>query len=158
MTRTFSGRGVFLGFVVFFGVIAAVNVLFIVKAVTTFSGEDVDDSYMQGVEYNQTLAKRAIQKEMGWTATIDAARERSGRARVVVTLVSQKGTPLDRLVLKGLLRRPTDSQWDRALTFKEVQPGLYASEARHVAPGVWDVVVDTAAKTPFEADRRLWIP
>lgn len=158
MIRYLSGRAVFLSFVAFFGVIMAVNVLFIVKAVATFSGEDEDDSYTQGLAYNHTLERHAIQQRLGWTATIDAQRESSRKARVVVVIDNSNGAPLGHLSLMGTLRRPTDAGRDRILNFVEVAPGSYAAEARDVDPGIWDVDVETASNAPFDASRRLWIP
>ncbi len=153
-----SGKTVLLYLAGFFGIIIAVNVLFIVKAVSTFSGEDEQDSYIVGLEYNHTLERAAVQKALGWKATIGAARESRRDARIVVTLAGRDGTPLTNVALKGELRRPTDAERDHVLAFREVSPGEYASQARDVEPGVWDVVVESLASKPFQADRRIWIP
>lgn len=158
MKATLSGKGVLLYLAGFFAVVIAVNVFFIVQAVTTFRGEDEEDSYTQGLEYNHTLERAAAQKALGWRAAIGAAREESRGAHVVVTVTSKGGTPLSHLALKGELRRPTDAARDRALSFREVGPGEYASDARDVAPGIWDVIVETRTDVPFEANRRVWIP
>jgi nitrogen fixation protein FixH len=158
MTGTLSGRGVFLWFFVFFAVIFAVNVLFIVQAVGTFSGEDEEDSYMQGVTYNQTLERHAMQKVLGWTATIGAERETRGAADIVVTLASRTGAPLDRLKIDGTLRRPTNAAWDHALHFVSAGPGRYVAHLDGIAAGIWDVEVTTPGNPPFDASRRLWIP
>ena len=56
-----TGRGVLLILAGFFGVIILTNAIFITAAVRTFRGEDEAKPYLQGVEYNRTLVRRAEQ-------------------------------------------------------------------------------------------------
>jgi nitrogen fixation protein FixH len=67
-------------------------VLFAVSQ-TTVRGEDEQNPYLQGIEYNQTLALRAEQEKNGWRAAIGAAREASGDVRISVSLNQANGTP-----------------------------------------------------------------
>ena len=57
----------FLGF---FGFMFAVNGIFLWTAITTFPGEDVEKSYLTGLDYNQEIARRERQTEEGWNAEI----------------------------------------------------------------------------------------
>ena len=76
MNRTLTGRGVLFWLALFFGVVILTNAIFVTAAVKTFRGEDEQKPYLQGIAYNQTLARRAEQVELGWRAVI--AAERSG--------------------------------------------------------------------------------
>ena len=55
--------------VLFFSVTIGVNATFITLAMRTHPGEDVPRSYYQGLNYNETLARRHEQAELGWSAT-----------------------------------------------------------------------------------------
>ena len=158
MKRTLTGRGVLLWLVLFFGVVIATDTIFVTLAVKTFRGEDEAKPYLQGIAYNQTLARRAEQAELGWRAVI--AAERSGDKGAVVDLdvVDSKGAPKAGLILTGALRHPSDENRDRPIRFRELSPGHYRSEVENVRPGDWDVIARTEQGTPFEASRRLWVP
>lgn len=159
MRKPLTGRGVLFWLVAFFGIIFATNAYFITVSVKTFRGEDEQKPYLQGVEYNDTLARRAEQRKIGWQAAVAAARLASGQVRISVTLTQANGRPEANTALHGELRHPTDENKDRDLTLKETQPGTYQVIVADVAPGSWDVLVSNTDKaTPFEAVRRLWVP
>ena len=140
-----------------FGVVLAVNIFFVVKAVATFPGEDVQRPYLQGLDFNHELARRAEQARLGWQATIAGALDKSGRAHIVVTLVGRDGAPVQKLALRGELRHPADENKDQQVSFKE-DGGRYAADIAHVTPGAWDVLVSSSdSHAPFEARRRLWL-
>jgi nitrogen fixation protein FixH len=158
MTRKLTGRGVLLWLTAFFGIIFATNFYFVTAAIKTFSGEDVGDPYMMGVQYNATLARRAEQERLGWKSTISVERLPGGPARVNVTLAHADGAPETASALQGKLRHPTNGGLDRALQFKQTAPGLYQAELPNVSSGSWDVQVNTPQQgAPFEATRRVWL-
>jgi nitrogen fixation protein FixH len=157
MRGKLGGGGVLLWLVAFFGVVIAVNVIFIVEAVQTFRGEDQQDPYLQGVDYNHTIARRELQAKLGWRATIDGERQRDGVAILTIILRRHDGTPVDGLRLAGTLRHPVDQNRDRVLVFAEQAPGRYESRIAHVSAGAWDAVVHAGNGVAFEADRRIWM-
>ena len=159
MTRPLTGRAVLYWVIGFFAVIIAINGIFIFYSITTFRGEDEQKPYLQEIAFNDTLARRAEQKRLGWTADITAHRLASGSIAVDVDLRGAQGGPQAGQMLRGMLRHPTDENRDRDLMLAEVAPGRYRTETRTIAPGRWDVIVaNSDATTPFEARRRLWIP
>lgn len=156
MTRTLTSRGVLIWFVCFFGIIFATNAYFITIAVKTFRGEDEHLPYLQGIEYNHTLARRALQKKLGWQALVAVERRADGQARVQVTLRQPNGTAPAPEQLVGELRHPSDENRDRPLQLVSDGGGLYHADLAHVSPGVWDVMLKSAAHdVPFEAVRRV---
>ncbi len=74
----------------------------------TFRGEDEQKPYLQGVEFNQTLARRAEQTALGWKATITATRLVRGDVRIEITIRDRGGKPVAELGLTGELRHPAD--------------------------------------------------
>jgi nitrogen fixation protein FixH len=157
MKGQLTGGRVLLWLAAFFGVVIAVNVVFIVEAVGTFRGEDQQDPYLQGIDYNQTIARRELQAKLGWRATIDGERDAEGAATLTVTLRRPDGAPIDGLKLVGILRHPVDQHRDRVLVFAEAAPGHYQTRVTHVTSGAWDVIVRAKNGAPFDADRRLWM-
>ena len=159
MTGKLTGGKVLLWLIGFFGAIVAINVYFIAISIATFRGEDEQKPYLQGIEYNQTLALRAEQEKIGWRAAIGAARETTGGVQIFVSLTQANGTPETQAALKGELRHPADENKDRAFVLTEVRPGVYRAQLSGVSAGAWDVVVMARdPKQPFEASRRLWVP
>jgi nitrogen fixation protein FixH len=158
MGKPLTGRRVLLWLLCFFGVIFAANAYFITVSVKTFRGEDEQKPYLQGVEYNDTLAKRAEQRRIGWQATMSATRLASGLVRITVGLKNASGAAETRAALAGELRHPADENRDRSLALRETKPGLYQAELSGVTPGSWDIIVNNGGSEPFEAIRRLWVP
>ena len=152
MKNTLTGRGVIFWLLSFFGIIFAVNAVFIVVAVKTFTGDDADNSYLQGVEYNHTLALRAEQEKLGWHATIGADRLSTGKVRIGVLLKQADGTPETEINLVGTLHHPSDETKDKPMRLRQITPGEYVADLGNVATGAWDVIVTTPTKaaTPFK--------
>ena len=143
----------------FFGAIIGVNVAFAVAAVSTFPGEDVQRSYIQGLHYNQTLAERRAQAQLGWRAGAELTGGPAD-AQVVVTLHDRAGAPLDSAQVTGELERPTDSRFDHPLRFVRTGPGAYTADATRLLPGRWRLrarATSGAEALDFESELQ-WRP
>jgi nitrogen fixation protein FixH len=159
MSRTLTGRGVLMWITGFFAIIVAMNAYFIAMSVSTFRGEDEQKPYLQGIEYNDTLARRAEQERLGWRATVSATRLWGGHVRISVALHDRAGGALAGVRLSAELRHPSDENRDQVLRLQSVSPGRYEADVGPISSGRWDLVVGSAsAKTPFAATRRLWVP
>jgi nitrogen fixation protein FixH len=142
----------------FFGVIVAVNVAFIWASIATYRGEDEQRPYLQGIEFNHTLERRAAQARLGWTSHIAVQRLASGALQVTVTLRNAAGVPQSVSSLNGELRHPADENRDRMLRLVEHGKGNYEARLSGIGAGAWDVVVSTPQRDiPFEASERLWV-
>lgn len=154
-----TGRDVLLWLIAFFGLVIAVNAYFITISVTTFRGEDEQKPYLQGIEYNRTLARHAEQAKLDWNASMSATRLASGVVRVAIAVADAQGRPQMQLKLFGELRHPSDETRDHTIVLRESGKGRYIADIKGVAPGAWDVIVQNASRTePFEAVRRMWVP
>jgi len=158
MTGYLTGRGVLIWLVGFFGIIIAMNTYFIMVSSRTFRGEDEQKPYLQGVEYNQTLARHGEQAALGWQAAITASRLPGGDVRIEIQMRDRAGHPVIATALAGELRHPADENRDRALHLTQTEPGTYQVRLPHVSPGVWDILVHSSSEhAPFDAERRLWV-
>ena len=153
-----TGHGVLLMVMGFFGVIILTNAIFITAAIRTFRGEDEAKPYLQGVEYNQTLIRRAEQVKLGWHASISDQRLPTGLVLLTVDVAGPDGKAPKGLVLTGELRHPADEHRDRTLHFAETAPGHFETLLRDISPGRWEMVVSNRQDKPFQAERRLWVP
>jgi nitrogen fixation protein FixH len=121
----------------FFAVVIGVNATFITLATQTFPGEIVKKSYVQGLQYNKTIAARARQAAMGWRAEAELVRVASGPI-VRIRMVDRSGQPLPALALSGALKRGVTAAEDHALVFAAADDGAYeAALPADLGKGRW---------------------
>lgn len=119
-----------------FGVMLAVNILFVVLALKTFSGE-TDHAYINGLKFNETLAANARQAELGWTMTLGLERPTGGGAVLEARLTDRNNQPLGGAAIQGTIGRTTDANQDQSLSFTESAPGIYRAVIQQMRPGRW---------------------
>lgn len=146
-----KGKHVLIGLIAFFAVTIAVNAVFITQAVRTFSGEEVERSYMQGLQYNQVIEQRRAQAELGWQAAVNLTG-----GQILVELSRPDGSPVSGVFLEGALRHPADTALDRSLAFRERESGIYVADAADLPEGQWILTARVDGERPFEMERRLW--
>lgn len=150
MEREIKGWHVAAGFVAAFGIIIGVNVLLAVKAVGTFPGLEVKNSYVASQSFD---ARREAQEALGWTADVKVER---GMLHVILTdATGQAVRPAD---LQAMLGRPTIAREDHQL---ELTPEAHGFSAPvDLAQGAW--LVKLTATGPegaaFEKRLDLWVP
>jgi nitrogen fixation protein FixH len=135
-TGRIRGVHVLLAMLAFFATVIAVNVTFVVFAVQSFPGEDVRRSYLQGLNYNVTLAERRSQAALDWSAAASLV-ERDGAPAVELVLRDGEGRPINGLTASGELRWPTSARFDHALAFEPRGEGRYVARVEGLAPGRW---------------------
>lgn len=146
-----KGKHVLFALIGFFAVIIAVNAIFVTRAVSSFPGEEVERSYMQGLEYNQVIEQRRAQAELGWQAAVNLTGD-----QILVEIARPDGSPVSGVFLEGTLRHPADTSLDRPLAFRERESGLYVAEAADLPEGQWILTARVDGDRPFEMERRLW--
>lgn len=137
-----TGRMVFFGLVAFFGVIAAVNGVFMYYALGTFPGLTDDEAYKHGLAYNQTLADGQRQAALGWRTDLVAKD-----GALVLTLVGKNGEPLDGATVTADVQRPIGPRDDAKITFVATGDGTYRAPFLAPLPGRWKVDLRVAVGT-----------
>ena len=155
-----KGWHALLWFLGFFGFMFAVNGIFLWTAITTFPGEDTEKSYAVGLDYNQEIARRALQAEAGWGAEIGLTGS-VPQLRVRLTQANGEALPVSGTNLQ--FRHPADRALDRVVELTAVGGGEYTASLESLAPGTWTVQfsadVDPAAEgDEFKASREIIIP
>lgn len=116
-TKTLRGVHVFWMIFAFFAVTVSVDVFFIVRAVNTFPGEQVKNSYVLGLDFNREIERRDAQRKRGWTAQAGLV-DRS----LIVRLNSAAG-PLTGLDVEAEVLMP--GRGTTTLALVEHAPGEY---------------------------------
>lgn len=118
-------RGVHVFWIIagFFLVTFAVNAFFITKAVATFPGEDAKKSYLQGLEYNTTLARRADQAARGWTAQVGF--DPQDESQLIVRVHEPAGAPVAGLDVLARVRMAGVADEEVIEHLVEVSAGEY---------------------------------
>ncbi|MEZ5920556.1 MAG: FixH family protein [Parvularculaceae bacterium] len=152
-----KGLHVLAAFVLFFGAVIAVNVAFTRAALHSFPGEEDHKAYFQGLHYNETLAERARQKELGWTASLVEANLDGVSAVFRLRIADKTGAPLAGLEMDGVIRRTTHSSEDTPLHWNSLGKGLYEARADNVGAGLWEFRANAkdAENDPFAIETRV---
>ena len=153
-----AGRHVLWGLIGFFGVIFAVNAIFVYAAEETFSGGDTSDPYRKGLDYNATLRAAERQTERGWQTEI-AYDAKTGR--LALNFVDKSALPITGLGINATLSRPATDKEDRRVAMVETTPGVYAGTVS-LAPGLWVLSVAShkggaGHGTAYRLKRRLFV-
>lgn len=131
--KLFTGRKFLLWVVAFFGVIIAVNVVFISLALKSNSGVVTESPYERGLAYDKTIARAEEQKKLGWTATLDVEGD-----RMRVTLKDKEGKGIDGKSVTVRMMRPVQQGHDFDVVLEGAGNGTYAGTFRLPLKGAWN--------------------
>lgn len=153
-----EGRHVLLMLLAFFGVVFAVNGIFLVSALTSYTGVVSNEPYVKGLKYNHRIAADEQQQRLGWQEALTV--ETSGA--ISIGFHDGIGRPVPGLMLAGTIGRPTTGKLDRPLIFAETAPGHYSANAGPLEAGTW--IVELAATSGdfgpdpvYRSRRRVWL-
>ncbi len=120
--KPITGKTVFWIMFAFFAVIIVVNLIMVTLAVKTFRGEDETKSYLQGLNYNDTLQQRREQDQLGWRADL-----KINDHAIILTIVDADHDPVEALTVTGLLKHPAETDLDVKLSFDQDGDGRYVA-------------------------------
>lgn len=154
-SRTLKGHHVLMWMLGFFAVMFAANGVFLYNAIKTFPGEEVKQSYVQGLAYNTQLAKNAKQAQLGWTAQVGL----EGRD-IVLRLFDADGVALEGYNIAGTLRR-AGQNGDISVNFFYEGNSVYRTNAEGLLQGRWElefvVSEDRGGLSVFEGHKALLV-
>jgi nitrogen fixation protein FixH len=132
-----------------FAVIIAVNLTLAFKAVSTFPGLEVQNSYVASQGFN---ARKAAQEALGWTLA-----PRYAEGRIDLAFTDRDGLPVRVEELQVLIGRTTSTADDAWPEFTEA--GDLYSAPLDLARGKWMVKVTARAPdgTLFEQRSELFV-
>ena len=145
MTRELKGWHVLAITVSAFAVIIAVNLVLAFKAVGTFPGLEVKNSYVASQEFDRD---RTAQQALGWTARADY----DGRELRLEITDGQGGHPA-LVAFSATIGRPTHKRADVTPAF-ERDGGVFHTPLL-LEPGIWNIHVTATAPDGTEFRQRL---
>ena len=145
MARELTGAKVFAILACFFGVIIAVNVLLAVKAVQTFPGLEVENSYVASQTFDKDMA---AQKALGWTLDYGY----SG-GHMTLAFRDAAGRPVAVQGLTALVGRVTETAQDQTPNFTLAE-GVYTAPVT-LDGGRWMIMVEAKANDGTRFHQRL---
>jgi nitrogen fixation protein FixH len=145
MTKPLTGRKVLAITVSAFAVIFAVNLLMAFKAVSTFPGLEVDNSYVASQSFD---AERKAQQALGWTL-----KESHADGMLRLAFRDREGLPVQVDRLSAVVGRTTEAAQDLHPEFK-FQNGDYVAPAP-LEPGKWMILLEAFAKDGTRFHQRL---
>lgn len=131
-----TGLWVLLCFIGFFGVVIAVNAVFIVTALNTHSGVITTKHYEKGLAYNQTLEKAEQQPKLNHKASFN-------NGILKWEIKDLQNTPITATVTVRLVR-PVQDGHDFEIALKEVQNGVYEAPLNLPMKGRWDAQLNAS--------------
>ncbi|MFV0295823.1 MAG: FixH family protein [Hyphomicrobiaceae bacterium] len=152
-----AGKHVLIMLLAFFGVVFAVNGIFLTRALSTYSGVVSKQPYVRGLHYNERIAAASRQTALGWHEVISVKMD----GTVELTLIDSGSNPVTGLAFTGFIGRPSTNQLDRHLVLAEVKPGHYVGNVKPLHQGTW--VVDLAGRREgvtepvWRTKRREWL-
>lgn len=132
--KPLTGRRIFIYLLIFFGVITAVNAVFITKALQSNSGVVHDNPYERGLDYNKILDKREQQKALGWKGKTIFAEDTSS---LVYSLSDRSGQPVAGAKVVAHMLRPVQKGYDFSVDMVETSPGQYSAALKLPLKGAW---------------------
>ena len=121
--KPLRGIHVFWMIVAFFLLVIAVDAYFIVRAVATFPGEQVRNSYVLGLDYNREIESRARQSRLGWTAQAGIRDEEE--PALVVRFADEDNAPVGGLNVSADYHVVGAGGEKQSLSLVELRPGEY---------------------------------
>ncbi|MES2914106.1 MAG: FixH family protein [Pseudomonadota bacterium] len=144
-----TGKHVFAITVGAFAVIIGVNVLLAYKAVSTFPGLEVENSYVASQSFD---ARKAAQEALGWSMT-----PAYDQGRMTLAFTDRDGVPVAVEDLQVLVGRTTETTQDTFPVFAR-DGELYAADVP-LGKGKWMVKVTATSVdgTLFERRAELFV-
>lgn len=137
--RKDQGTWVLLSFIAFFGVIVAVNSVFITTALRTHSGVVTKQPYEKGLAYNKTLKVARDQARLNQEVSFN-----NGILQWV--LKDEDGEPINADVTARLFRPVKDGQ-DFEVILIPISQGVYESYLNLPMKGRWDALLKAEWQT-----------
>jgi nitrogen fixation protein FixH len=155
--RELTGRMVLACLVAFFAVVAAVNVMMIRAAVSTFGGIETDNAYQAGLAFAREIAAVEAQEALDWKVR-GSLKSDAADAVVEVIATDATGAPLENLQGAARLLHPADKRADLIVRLGQVAPGIFVGRTVPIA-GQWMLLIELSrdGTTLFRSKNRVFM-
>ncbi len=158
--RPMTGWTVLIWLTGFFGVIFAVNGIFLWVALGSFPGTVVDSSYKAGQAFNNEVAAAREQASRGWQVGVHLERSIDGRAQIAINAEKADGSPVSGVTFEAKLMHPVAKGQDQTVDLIEGESGHYAAlTPEPLAAGNWHLIIEAhgAEGRVFRSENKLFL-
>lgn len=157
--KAISGKTVLAWLVGFFGVIFAMNGVFLYFALGTFPGVAVQSSYEAGQAYNQEIEAARLQRNLNWQVTSELTRDGTSAGRLVVSAADAAAVPLSGIEILASLEHPAQVQADIDLDLRAYGGGQYVADIEDLPAGNWTLVleINQDGERRFKSENRVFV-
>ncbi len=155
MTPKLTGKHILLYLFGFFGVVFAVNGAFIYYALHSWSGLDIDHSFVRGLSFEED-----IKEAHEWKVEIDPEDLGNDRIRLNVIIERVDGRTVSPHSVEAEVRRPAVAKYDQNVQLRETSPRHYVADVTVAGKGIWQIRVrgrDGGQAILFRADERYFL-
>ena len=159
MEKKLTGKHVLMMLIAFFGVMFAVNMVFVYMALDSFSGLSVDDAYKKGLSYNEEIKRQEAQASRGWQTGLSVSTLEGRKIVVALKVANEDGKMPADLMAFADISRPARQDLDRTMTMVPIQGG-FELETVLIEPGQWDLNIRLQGggyETPYLLEKRIWV-
>lgn len=143
--KPLTGRKVLAIVLAAFGTIISVNLVLAYQAVSTFSGLEVQNSYVASQTFD---ADREAQLSLGWRV---GAEVEDGR--LIIAFTDQSGAPVEVASLEAVVGRATHVREDQTPAFSYARGEFVAPV--DLAPGNWNIRLVATAPDGTQFRQRV---
>ena len=157
--KKLEGKHVLYILLAFFGVMFAVNGVFVYVALTSFSGLSEKDAYVKGLNYNQAIEEHAEQRARQWQVHLDTDNLGGNSSILTLNAKDNKGMDLNFEGVTVMVKRPALEDLDFEVVLSKVAE-KYSATVEFPMAGQWDVIVlarGAGYDKPYRLEKRLWI-
>jgi nitrogen fixation protein FixH len=154
-TTPLTGKHVLLTLIGFFGVIFAINGAFVYYALESWSGLDIDNSFIHGLSFEED-----VREAHDWRVEIDPEELGGNRVRLNVAIERADGRTISPYAMDAEVRRPAVDVFDQHIELAQQGPHRYVGEVTLAGRGQWQIRVrgrNEQQAVLFRADKRLYL-
>ncbi len=150
-----DGRIVLLWFLAFFGVIVAVDTVFVTIAIRTQTGVVAEHAYERGLAYNGVLDDAKRQKDEGLAGQIDLVAGKTINFR----LSDRIGKPLSGATVKAHIIRSVQQGHDFDISLTDKGNGIYQAGVTFPMQGLWNIDIEAVWQGhPYYISQSIMTP
>ncbi len=150
-----NGKHILAGLIGFFAIIFAVNGAFIYYALESWTGLDIDNSFVHGLSFEED-----IQEAHEWKVEIDPEDLGNDKASLSVIIERVDGKSATPYSIDAEIRRPAVTGYDQDIELRQIGPRHYVGEIQVAGPGQWQIRVrgrDQSKAVLFRADKVMFL-
>lgn len=124
-------------FVAFFALLFIVEAAFVAVASQSFTGLVTDNAYTVGLNYNEVLAQREVERKLGWKTELSFEQGEKLEGRLSLRIHDAKGQPVVADKLRATAERMSRFPQIEVVNYQRQSDGSYLAHLSVPLAGRW---------------------